>query len=76
MTTSSLVFRPEQPCGQGSQLFGVAAKHSPLGLALNFHFQCRDSNYCHKLLFVDIDLPLSGRTKSSWTGAESVLRLL
>src|SRR6266478_1942084 len=43
----------EQPCGQRSQLFGVAAKHPPLKpeLAINFHVR---HNYCQHL-FMNID---------------------
>src|ERR1700730_7962687 len=43
----------EQPCGEGSQLFGDAAKHSPLKPELNVNFHVRHNYGQH--LFMNIN---------------------
>src|SRR6516162_1618141 len=63
----------DEPSSQRAQLFGVAAKHPPLKLALSVNFHVRHNHSQH--LFMNIDSRYSIGHSSSWPGAESMLRL-
>src|SRR5215813_14771026 len=68
-----LDFLLEQPCGERTELFRVAAKHPAFKLELAFDFNVGDNYGQH--LFMDINSRYSVGHCSSWPGAESVLRL-
>src|ERR1700719_3376258 len=65
----------EQPCGEGSQLFGVAAKHPPLKPELAINFHVRHNYGQHLFMNINSRYPVGHKLLLAGSGERAAVTL-